>query len=111
MTRTVLDAASGLTKGSRIDYAILGSNFRGWLPTVSVYVSPHTLGSDHNPVTLTKQVPHFTPPPVIVNDVLRLSDLSPKQIEELHSLLEPLTDTFRLFTSATCGDFTPQGNF
>ena len=61
MTRTVVDVASGLTKGSRIDYAILGSSLRSWLPTVSVSVSPHTLGSDHNPITLTKQVPHFTP--------------------------------------------------
>ena len=43
----------------------------------------HTLESDHNPVTLAKQVPPFTPPPVIVNDVLRLSEPKPKQIKEL----------------------------
>ena len=82
MTRTVLDTTTGLHKGSRIDYALLSASLRGWLPKVSVSVSPHTLGSDHNPVTLAKQVPPFTPPPVIVNDVLRLSALKPKQIKE-----------------------------
>ena len=36
---------------------------------------------------------------MIINDVLRLTDLKPDQVDALHSLLEPLGDTVSLFSS------------
>ena len=99
MTRLVSDPATGRSKGSRIDYALLGTPLRDWIPSTTTSILSDTLGSDHNPIQLTKGVPPFTPPPVIINDVLRLTDLKPDQVKTLHTLLEPLHETVSLFTS------------
>ena len=77
MTRFVTDPITGSGKGSRIDYVLLGTPLRDWVSTTSTSILQDTLGSDHNPVQLVKQVPPFTPPPVIINDVLRLTKLKP----------------------------------
>ena len=99
MARSVTNPTTGLRKGSRIDYTLLGTALRDWIPTTTTSILPDTLGSDHNPISLTKQVPPFTPPPVIINDVLRLNGLEPAQVDTLHSLLDPLSGTVTLFTS------------
>ena len=99
MTRFVTDPITGRGKRSRIDYVLLGTPLRDWVSTTSIGILQDTLGSDHNPVQFVKQVPPFTPPPVIINDVLRLTKLKPSQVDALHSLLEPLNDTISLFSS------------
>ena len=99
MTRLVFDPATGRGKGSRIDYVLLGTPLRDWVSSTGINILQDTLGSDNNPVQFTKQVPPFAPPPVIINDVLRLNELKPDQVDAFHSLLEPMGDTISLFSS------------
>ena len=99
MTRLVSDPITGRGKGSRIDYVLLGTPLRDWVSSTGIDIPKDTLGSDHNPVQFIRQVPPFTPPPVIINDVLRLTELKPDQVDALHSLLEPLNDTVSLLSS------------
>ena len=85
---------TGLGKGSRIDYTLcLGSH------------DHHRYPLEHSGFGPEPYLPHqastplHPPPPVIINDVLRLNDLKPAQIKTLHSLLEPLEETVTLCRS------------